>query len=510
MARLTHLPLLHKFLILGLIGLLMSALPTALFVMQSVDAIQDARREARGAPPLLALHKAVQGLQVHRGLSAGMLGGNDALGARRPAARDAVSQALQAGTARFAEAGVPPAQTQAWNQVRTTWQSLESAVAARSLQPAQSTAQHTELIAALLLVGEELLHAYGLQLEPDEETHALIQATMVSAPMLGEKMGVMRAQGTGFLGKKELPPQGRGLLMGLRERVQELQGETARGLNRAMRTNPAFAAAMQAPTRALQDQGAGALQLANSALIDLKTDEAPSQSPQAYFDTFTQAIDALYALNTLAMDSMQQSLNERISQQQRTLLWQALLMAAMVALAAVLMTLFVRSVTRPLAQAMALADDVAQGVLSGAPIAHGSDEVGQLIAALTRMRGQLTQVVGRVRGGAEGVATASAEIAQGNHDLSARTEAQASALEETAASMEQMTATVRQNADSARQASQLAASASEVAVQGGEVVAQVVQTMQGIHASSGKIADIIGVIDGIAFQTNILALNAAV
>jgi methyl-accepting chemotaxis protein len=108
------------------------------------------------------------------------------------------------------------------------------------------------------------------------------------------------------------------------------------------------------------------------------------------------------------------------------------------------------------------------------------------------------------------VATASAEIAQGNSDLSARTESQASALEETAASMEQMTATVRQNADTARQASLLAAGASGVAEQGGAVVAQMVQTMQGIHAASGRIADIIGVIDAIAFQTNILALNAAV
>ena len=136
--------------------------------------------------------------------------------------------------------------------------------------------------------------------------------------------------------------------------------------------------------------------------------------------------------------------------------------------------------------------------------------MGQLLQALLQMRDNLARVVSGVRGYAEGVSTASAEIAQGNHDLSSRTESQASALEETAASMEQLNATVRQNADSAQQASQLAASASTVAVQGGEVVAQVVDTMHGINESSRKIADIIGVIDGIAFQTNILALNAAV
>ena len=133
-----------------------------------------------------------------------------------------------------------------------------------------------------------------------------------------------------------------------------------------------------------------------------------------------------------------------------------------------------------------------------------------VVAAMSRMQASLAKVVGTVRQSAEGVATASAEISQGNNDLSSRTEQQASALEQTSASMEQMGSIASQNADNARQANQLASSASEVAIQGGEVVNQVVQTMKDINDSSKKISDIIGVIDGIAFQTNILALNAAV
>ncbi len=510
MNRLSHLRLLHKFIILGLVGLLMSAVPATLFVSQALDGIRTARLEARGTPPLLALHKAVQELQVHRGLSAGMLGGNEVLAGRRPQVRDAVNQALEQGSARFAEAGVPEALAQSWAQARQRWQQLEPEVASRRLQPAQSTAQHTAIISALLLLGEELLHTYGLQVEPDEEMHALVLASMVSAPLLGEKLGVMRAQGTGFLGKKELPPQGRGQLLGLRERVLELQGETTRNLERAMRHDADFSAAMQGPTRTMQERVAAALELANRSLIDLDPAQAPSLSPQEYFDTFTRAIEALSALDSQAMASLQTALDARIGQLKRTLLWQALLMGAIVALAAVLMAVFARSVTQPMAQAVALADGVAAGDLAGPAIEHGRDEVGQLIAALLRMRAQLTRVVAGVRHGAEGVATASAEIAQGNSDLSARTESQASALQETAASMEQMTATVRQNADNARQASQLAANASAVATQGGDVVAQVVSTMGQITDSSRKIGDIIGVIDSIAFQTNILALNAAV
>jgi methyl-accepting chemotaxis protein len=138
------------------------------------------------------------------------------------------------------------------------------------------------------------------------------------------------------------------------------------------------------------------------------------------------------------------------------------------------------------------------------------DETGSLMAALKHMNDSLRTIVGKVRAGTDAIGTASREIASGNLDLSARTEQQASALEETAASMEELTVTVKQNADNARAANQLAISASEVATEGGAIVAQVVDTMGAIHASATRIVDIIGVIDGIAFQTNILALNASV
>ena len=181
------------------------------------------------------------------------------------------------------------------------------------------------------------------------------------------------------------------------------------------------------------------------------------------------------------------------------------------ALIAVALGFFITGmITRPLAQAAAAADRMATGDLTVDLHAEGTNELAKMSQALVNMRDNLARVVSGVRSGADSVSVASAEIAQGNNDLSARTEQQASALEQTAASMEQLGSTVRQNADNARQANQLAISASSVAQQGGEVVGQVVNTMKGINDSSRKIADIIGVIDGIAFQTNILALNAAV
>ncbi|MEY8689092.1 MAG: methyl-accepting chemotaxis protein [Leptothrix sp. (in: b-proteobacteria)] len=173
-------------------------------------------------------------------------------------------------------------------------------------------------------------------------------------------------------------------------------------------------------------------------------------------------------------------------------------------------TLLSRSITVPLGRAVALAQTVASGQL-GTPVVLGrQDETGQLMSALQSMDHSLVQMVQRVRRSAEGIAGASSEIAAGNHDLSTRTEQQASALEQTAASMQEMTDTVRRNADHSRQASELSRSAAEVAGRGGVVVRQVVATMNDISASSDKIADIVGLIDGIAFQTNILALNASI
>ena len=172
-----------------------------------------------------------------------------------------------------------------------------------------------------------------------------------------------------------------------------------------------------------------------------------------------------------------------------------------------------RGLTRQLGGEPGAATAVARAVALGelnTPIAVHCGDTTSLMAALAQMRSKLSEVVAEVRGNSESVATASAQIAQGNLDLSGRTESQASALQQTAATMEQLGTTVRHNADNAKQANQLALSASGAAARGGDVVGRVVATMKGINDSSRKIADIISVIDGIAFQTNILALNAAV
>jgi methyl-accepting chemotaxis protein-1 (serine sensor receptor) len=218
-------------------------------------------------------------------------------------------------------------------------------------------------------------------------------------------------------------------------------------------------------------------------------------------------IDRLIALQLdIARDSFEAAQQLR----SRVLFWTlgVSLVAALLAMLAG--WLGTRSITSPLREAVGLAELVAAGDLRSQRQVLGRDEAAQLMQALQQMNGSLQHIVGQVRSASESIATGSREIAIGSQDLSQRTEEQASNLQQTAASMEQLSSTVRNNADTASQAHSVAAQAAEAAAQGGSVVGQVVDTMQGIAAASRKIADIIGVIDGIAFQTNILALNAAV
>jgi methyl-accepting chemotaxis protein len=221
-------------------------------------------------------------------------------------------------------------------------------------------------------------------------------------------------------------------------------------------------------------------------------------------------MNAVEAMTELQAKGMEEFAVEAAAQTRSAKVWMAAIAGAAVLLAATIGFVLTRSITRPIGEAVKVAQTVAAGDLSSQIDVVSRDETGQLLAALKAMNDSLLGVVGTVRESSDSIATGTRQIATGNADLSQRTEEQASNLQQTAASMEQLTETVKQNADVAKQATQLAGSASDAAVRGGAAVSQVVETMEEISASSKKISDIIGVIDGIAFQTNILALNAAV
>jgi len=249
-----------------------------------------------------------------------------------------------------------------------------------------------------------------------------------------------------------------------------------------------------------------ALALVEAAL----TDTAKAQSLRPAFE---RAFDELETELEAVSGAIEEEANQRASGVDTLFIQTVTTTAAAIVLGLLgLAALFVigQRLLQALTTSLGMAKAVAEGDLTSRVAVRGTNEAAQLLGALAHMNERLRDIVHAVRTNSEGVATASAQIASGSVDLSQRTERQASSLQEAAASMEQLGSTVKTSADSARQANQLALQASTVALKGGEAVSQVVETMKGINDSSRRIADIIGVIDGIAFQTNILALNAAV
>ncbi|MDP9647756.1 methyl-accepting chemotaxis protein [Paraburkholderia strydomiana] len=250
------------------------------------------------------------------------------------------------------------------------------------------------------------------------------------------------------------------------------------------------------------------------AFFDLVSKNQQQEARDVYQGDMARLQDAYYLLVDKMVDvqaeRMAHDVADAVSEAHRAKI-QMILLALVATLIAIATGIFItRTITRPINRAVSLAEAVAAGDLTHHLHVDTTDEVGRLLTALERMTRNLHGIVAQVRQGTDTISQATREVASGNMDLSSRTEHQASSLEETAAAMEQLTSTVKQNADNAREANQLASSASDVAVKGGNAVNQVVSTMSAINESSRRIVEIIGVIDGIAFQTNILALNAAV
>ena len=241
-----------------------------------------------------------------------------------------------------------------------------------------------------------------------------------------------------------------------------------------------------------------------------KFQEAAQQIKGPSSKAYTAANEAIVKMWEINVGLSSQQKADALSTHTKANITLALLVVAALGLGIGAAVVITRSIVVPIQQAVQVASTVAEGDLTARIDVRGADETAQLLQALKHMNEGLVAVVSKVRQSSDSIATGSTQIAAGTVDLSQRTEEQASNLEETAASMEQLTSTVKTNAETAHQASELADAAAKAAANGGAVVQQVIETMDGISQSSKKIADIIGVIDGIAFQTNILALNAAV
>jgi methyl-accepting chemotaxis protein len=505
MAFWTHWRLRPKFTLVAVLALGMSALPATMAVRERWQVLDTARMEATGVAPAAELLKLLRVTQQHRGLSAAMLAGN-AAAAKRQAVQAEVEQAL--GTAQAALQGLPdPALGQRLGALREQWAPLAQAIAAKSIEGPASFGRHGAIVEAQLDLLRDVALATGMTLDAQPETHHAVVATLSDLPRLTEALGQLRARGAAVLQKQAATPDDKARIEALASMARLFDRNARHAFEQLGRADAAMAATM-APAReraqALADES---LALVQKALLASEALDHPSA---AYFERQTQAIDAQFALIDAAFGEVRRELDERVANSRSVLLLLAGSMLVLGALSLALLAAVIRSTVQGIDAALHVARTVAAGDLSATITVTSRDETGDLLAALKTMNDSLVSLVGQVRDSSEQIATGAGQIATGNADLSQRTEEQASNLQQTSASMEQLNASVRHNADSARQATGMAQTASGVARQGGADMAAVVATMQEISESSRRIGDIIGVIDGIAFQTNILALNAAV
>ena len=502
-----NLGLSRKLGLIGLVAAILAAVPMGLYVDRVSIQMAGTRSEIAGLAPSRALLDVLRLAQQHRGLSANVLGGKKDIEPKRAAKQDELDKATAVFDAIVRHEITDTRVRDDWASVTGKWKTLAPAVASRGITGPQSYAAHTEMIGAQIELHDRLADLYGLTLDPSASSYFLIIGTLQQLPRLTELLGQARARGSLMLARQTASLEDKAFLGGLTDLARANLRDVEVTIAKAFDAHPAYRTTISPKLDAMRSEVAAVIALARERIVTAEKLDYPSGE---YFDGCTRAIDSLFALVDEADKALETTLLQRQAGDKRELWITAGAALTLGALGLWFGLTIARSIIRPAQAARIVSARIAAGDLTVEIHSDSTDEMGQLLTAMGEMQQSLTRTVGTVRLNADAVATASSQIAQGNLDLSQRTEEQASALEQTAASMHELGSTVSQNADNAKQASQLALAATGVATRGGEVVGQVVQTMSGIHESSNKIADIIGVIDGIAFQTNILALNAAV
>jgi len=365
--------------------------------------------------------------------------------------------------------------------------------------PAAGFAARTPQIQALIDLFGATADGSNLTLDPDLDTYYLMDAAVVRLPAMAEWLGQLSSPVAAPTGAGALSATALRHLAAHGEMFKFNQAALAAGLDKALRYNPAVEPALQAG--------------ASLAAIDAyktQIDNMLAGRGQADAAIRQKAMDAMFDLALRSNEELDRLIGERVGRLQASRNLTVGVLGFSLLAALYLFVAFRKVLDGGLREVAFHIDSMRNGDLTTQPRAWGQDEVAGLMKTLVDMQQSLRRIVVQVRGASDHIVVSSTQISSGAHDLSARTERSAANLQQSAAAMEEISTTVRQTAGSAQDASEIASTNSTVAGRGGEIIATMVQTMQGIHASSSRIGDIIGTIDSIAFQTNILALNAAV
>jgi len=497
-----QLRLLPKFLLVTLMFMLPLLLVTGLLFNELEKSIASARQEQTGLQLVARTEALIIQVQQQRALRHMTLGGNAKMVPVATQTQAGISKQLQAlsgedGT--FDKLGL----SEALAAINKSWTAVQNAPA--DIKPKDSYTAYSALIVQLQKLKEEIADRTRLRLDPETNTHYLALTLLDAIPALSSDLLTIAGRGASYIDTGLLEANEEVMLASTVTMSKFELTQLSTKLDALFYETPEWKTQLQKQLTALT---------ATSAFLERATNEVLKSVDQTSGEQFFLAagttVQALQELSNASSRLLQAALDERIASHSlhRNLMMAAILLV--LAIAGYLLAGFYFSFRQEIGLLGNAVERAAAGDLrhQGAP--RGKDEIAVLGGAFTGMSVSLAQLIADVRSSAKIIAVAAREIATGNGDLSNRTESQASSLEETASSMEELTATVHKNADNAQQANRLALSASDFAVKGGAVVNNVVVTMDSIKQSSRQIVDIIGVIDSIAFQTNILALNAAV
>ena len=507
--RLQSLDRLHiwqKLTLLGVVFGLLFAVPTTLFLRQVAGGLAQSSREVEGLARAQELAALMATVSRHRALSAAVLGGDASLaGARSELAAQVgdgfgrLQGALQVGSRPAGElAGAAKA-----------WSAISDGVKGGLVSPRDSSNSHADVIGGIAGALEASLDFDGLVLDPDSAINYAARAAYLHVPELVETMGQAEADGMALLAAKNAAQSDREGLSAVLLRVKERDTEMRAAVRKVISQVPALKATLAPP---LIEAGTAVANGIRIGRVDVVFAQNLTRSPAEFHAEQEQAAAAQSRIAGVLAEDMRTLLKARAAEQRMEIAL-AIGAALVVFLGAVWLSVWTtRSIARPLSYTVRVADGIAAGHLDHSIDARRAKnaEAAQLLTAFDAMQASLSDLMREVQSVSREMRHASAQVAEGNADLSARTENQASSLEETAATMEELTATVKKNADNAGQANGVVTLASEAAMRGSQAVSEVVATMQSINESSRRVVDIIGVIDAIAFQTNILALNAAV
>ncbi|WP_413194057.1 methyl-accepting chemotaxis protein [Pararobbsia alpina] len=488
-------------------ALVLVAIPSTFYFYGTNAQISLKEREISGIPTERAVLRALQLTQKHRADSAIWLSPDNTGDHSPQKTADDAETAYKTVSAEVEQFDKSDPVIQQWARTVDAWHTLRQNVANKSINQRESFTAHASVIANLLKANALLLDHYGLSIDGDLDTSHLTTSSLSDLPALTEELGKARAKGANILSQGHATPADVVELTNLLDRGKERSGLFNSAMGKATSQNPELAKLLTRPIEDAEAAAAGVLDLADKRIVNAT---ALDLAPVEYVKQYTHAIDLFFSAGTIAVDGLDVQLRQQRSHLRAMQLTVLATLLVVVLLSAAFAMAVIRSVVRPIDQAVEFARRVAKGDLTGHLAVTGNNESAQLLLALQDMNAQLLGLVGNVRHSCLAIAEAANEIARGNTDLSQRTEEQAASLEETASTMEQLTASAKQNAQNAGAAFDLAHAASETSRVGGSAVESVAVVMDRISGRATKISEIVGLIDGIAFQTNILALNAAV